>query len=146
MIPSAGSSRPSTARWVEVYRELIEWSVLFSIIRNKEFGTDTLIVFDGLLRSKVFREDLFHQYLKGIVEDMHAHLRKKRKLYLVGIAKHSKVLSRYRLALALEQVLLTDYPAYTEIPRALEEKAYVHADYARGDDIALPTAGMCQGF
>lgn len=142
MIPSAGSDRQVSARWVEVYRELIEWAVLFSIIRNKEFGTDILIVFDGLLRSKVFREDLFHQYLKGIVEGIRAHREKKRKIYLVGIAKHSKVLSRYRLALALEQVLLTDYPAYTEIPRALEEKAYAHADYARGDDIALPTARL----
>jgi len=142
MVPAAGSQRQVSARWVEVYRELIEWAVLLSIIRNKEFGTDTLIVFDGLLRSKVFREDLFHQYLKGIVEGMRAHLGKKRKVYLVGIAKHSKVLSRYRLTLALEQVLVTDYPAYTEIPRELEEKAYVHADYARGDDIALPTARL----
>jgi hypothetical protein len=142
MVPAAGSRRQVSARWVEVYRELIEWAVLLSIIRNKEFGTDTLIVFDGLLRSKVFREDLFHQYLKGIVEGVRAHLGKKRKVYLVGIAKHSKVLSRYRLTLALEQVLVTDYPAYTEIPRELEEKAYVHADYARGDDIALPTARL----
>jgi uncharacterized protein len=78
----------------------------------------------------------------NIVESMRAHLQKKRKIYLVGIAKHSKVLSRYRLVLALERVLLTDYPAYTEIPRDLEEKAYVHADYARGDDIALPTARL----
>jgi hypothetical protein len=34
MVPAAGSQRQVSARWVEVYRELIEWAVLLSIIRN----------------------------------------------------------------------------------------------------------------
>ncbi len=61
----------------------------------------------------------------------------RRRIYLVGVAKHSKVLARYRLAMALEGVLTTDYPAYVEVPREIEEKAYVWSEYARGDDREL---------
>ncbi len=32
------------------------------------------------------------------------------------MAKHSKVLDRYRLAMRLEGVLDTPYPAYVEVP------------------------------
>lgn len=54
MIQSDNTARPRSPSWVQVYRELVEWAVLFEIVRNKDFGTDTLIVFDGLLRSKVY--------------------------------------------------------------------------------------------
>ena len=138
IFPSSANRLPN-ARWVEVYRELVEWAVLLSIVSNTTFGSDTLIVFDGLLRSKIFRDHLFRKYLNLVLDALNRHAQQKRRVYLVGIAKHSKVLSRYRLAMALEKVLTTRYPAYVEIPRDLEEKAYTHADYARGDDIALPT-------
>ncbi|MBA3943518.1 MAG: hypothetical protein H0X37_03030 [Herpetosiphonaceae bacterium] len=135
MIRPSNDSYPASPSWVQVYRELVEWSILFSIIREKDFGTDTLIVFDGLLRSKVFAGDLFKKYLQGLLEGIEQQKRKnRRKIYLAGVAKHSKVLSRYRLAMALEQVLTTNYPAYVQIPRDLEEKSYVWAEYARGDD------------
>ena len=39
--------------------------------------------------------------------------------------------------MALEDILTTTYPAYTSVPRDLEEKAYVWSEYARGDDRAL---------
>lgn len=59
MINDNPKEKPVSPSWVQVYRELVEWATLFSIIKNKDFGTDTLIVFDGLLRSKVFSQDLF---------------------------------------------------------------------------------------
>jgi hypothetical protein len=31
-------------------------------------------------------------------------------------------------------VLTTEYPAYVEVPRELEEKAYIWSEYARGND------------
>src|SRR5204863_3853345 len=68
----------------------------------------------------------------------------RRKLYLVGLAKSSQVLTRYRLAMALEQILTTDYPAYMEIPREIEEKAYIWSEYARGDD--QPVEGEINKF
>jgi hypothetical protein len=119
-----------------VYRELVEWAVLFSIL-TKDFGTDTLIICDGLLRSKIFAGDNFQRLLRGMKERIDQQWRRnRRRIYLAGVAKHSKVLVRYRLAMALEHVLRTDYPAYVEVPREIEEKAYVWSEFARGDDRA----------
>lgn len=124
--------------WVQVYREITEWAILFNIIRKKEFGTDTLIVFDGLLRSKVFSEAYFSRLLSGIEGAIDNHRKKsRRRIYLVGLAKHSKVLSRYRLAMHLENVMNSSYPCYVEIPRDIEGKAYAWQEYARGDDMSF---------
>ena len=135
MIKANDGNRPVSPSWVQVYRELVEWAILFAILREKDFGTDTLIICDGLLRSKVFTGDLFAAYRRGLQEGIEAQFqRTRRRIFLVGISKSSKVLDRYRLAMALEQVLTTDYAAFVEIPRELEEKAYVWSEYARGDD------------
>ena len=137
MIPKNDNDQPVSPLWVQAYRELTEWAVLFKIIRTKDFGTDTLIVFDGFLRSFVFSGDLFIKLIKGITEAIELKYQKsRRKIYLAGIAKHSKVFSRYRLAMALEGILTTEYPAYVEIPRDIEAKAYIHRDFARGDENA----------
>jgi hypothetical protein len=136
MIRPTDKGKPVSPSWVQVYRELVEWAILFSILK-KDFGTDTLIVSDGLLRSKVFAGDLFPRLLAGMKERIDAQWeRSRRRIYLAGVAKHSKVLSRYRLAMALENVLQTDYPAYVEVPREVEERAYVWSEFARGDDRA----------
>ncbi len=135
MIRRNDDDRPTSPSWVQVYRELMEWAVLFSILRDKDFGTDTIIVCDGLLRSKVFAGDLFARLSDGFNEAIKHHWsNRRRRVYLVGIAKHSKVLDRYRLAMVLENILTTGYPAYTQVPRDLEERAYVWSEYARGDD------------
>jgi hypothetical protein len=135
MIRHTDAGQPTSPSWVQVYRELVEWAILFRIIRTKDFGTDTLILFDGLLRSKVFAGEYFRRYLSGLREAIERHaMASRRKIYLAGMAKHSKVLSRYRLAMALENVMTTEYPAYVEIPRDIEEKAYVWSEYARGDE------------
>jgi hypothetical protein len=110
------------------------------IIRSfekKDFGTDTLIVCDGLLRSKVFAKDLFARLRSGIKDRIDAQWTgSRRKIYLAGVSKHSKVLTRYRLAMALEGVMQVDYPAYVEVPRDIEQKAYVWSEFARGDEQA----------
>lgn len=136
MIRPSDKGKPVSPSWVQVYRELIEWAILFSILK-KDFGTDTLIVCDGLLRSKVFAKDLFQRLLQGMKERIDMQWTKsRRRVYLAGVAKHSKVLSRYRLAMALEGVLQVDYPSYVEVPRDVEERAYVWSEFARGDDRA----------
>jgi hypothetical protein len=134
MIRPTDMGKPVSPSWVQVYRELVEWAILFKIL-DKDYGTDTLIVCDGLLRSKVFAKDLFQRLLTGMRERIEGQWnRSRRRVFLAGVAKHSKVLSRYRLAMALEGVLQTDFPAYVEVPRDVEEKAYVWSEFARGDD------------
>lgn len=134
MIPKPESTKPRSPSWVQVYRELVEWATLFSIVREKEFGSDTLIVFDGLLRSKVFAKDLFKRYRDGLQEGIDRHASLRRFVYLAGVAKHSKVLDRYRLSMHLEGILTRDEPCYVEVPSDIEKKAYVWSEYARGDD------------
>lgn len=136
MIRPSEEGRPVSPSWVQVYRELVEWAILFALLK-KDFGTDTLIICDGLLRSKVFAADLFPRLLTGMRERIDAQWSgHRRRVYLAGVAKHSKVLARYRLAMALEGVLCTDYPGYVEVPRDVEERAYVWSEFARGEDRA----------
>lgn len=135
MIRVDDDGRPSSPSWVGVYRELVEWAVLLSIVRNKDFATDTLLVHDGLLRSKVFAGEFFPAYLRLLYEAIDGHWQSsRRRIYIVGLAKHSKVLTRYRLAMALERTFGMDYPAFVEIPRELEMKAYEWSEFARGAD------------
>jgi hypothetical protein len=137
MIRPPREGRPASTNWVMTYRSLVEWAILFKIIRTKDFATDTLIVFDGLLRSKLFAGDNFTRMLDGIRGAIDEKWTKqRRRLYLVGVAKHNAVLARYQLAMALEGILACDYPAYVEIDRGLEEKAYVWSEWARGEDVA----------
>jgi len=121
--------------WVQVYRELVEWAILLALIRKKDFGTDTLIIYNGLLRSKVFAGYLFIRYREALEEAVERQrVKNNRRIYVAGLAKYSKVLARYRLAMTLEKVLGCNYPCYVEVPRELEEESYRWSEYARGDD------------
>ncbi len=139
MIPTSKAMKedPSaiSPSWVMVYRDICEWAVLYESICHRSFATDTLIVRDGLLRSKLFRGELFLHFRKRI-EECIARIQKedRREVYLVGLAKHSKVLVRYNLAIALENTLPAGEARYVRIPRALEAKAYIWEEYARGKE------------
>jgi hypothetical protein len=119
--------------WVLVYRDLCEWAALYERICYRSFATDTLLVRDGLLRSKLFRGEYYITFRKRI-EDAIERIRQqtRRKVFLVGVAKHSKVLARYNLAMALEATFTAGAPRFVKVPRALEAKAYVWPEYARG--------------
>lgn len=135
MLHPSAPDKPKRPSWIGVYRELVEWATLFALL-EKDFASNTLLVFDGLLRSKVFAKDLFRKLMEGMWERIDQQRRERRRhLYLVGIAKHSKVLDRYRLAMRLEGVLDTPYPSYVEVPRDLEMKAYIWSEYARGEEM-----------
>lgn len=139
--------KPISPSWVQVYREIYEWAILFSLVSDREFGTDTVIVADGNLRSKVFAGELFIHYrelLKQAIDDQFT--RNRRRIYVAGVAKHSKVLQRYRLAMAIEGILRTDFPAYIDVPRDLEAKSYVWQEYARGDEEAEKFGGEANKF
>ena len=118
--------------WILVYRELIEWAVLYERIRNGNFVTDTLIAIDGLLRSKIFAGELFIQLINNIKGHIQAIKKmQKRQVYLVGVAKSSKVLDRYRLAMMLEGILREPRPVYVPVPPKIEELSYEWPEYTR---------------
>lgn len=119
--------------WVQVYRDLVEWAVLYRLIVDRSFGTDTLIVRDGFLRSKVFAGDLFVKMMQRIEQAIERiRVEEKRNVYLVGLAKHSKVLQRYQLAMALEDVIPGGEARFVAITAELEAKAYKWDEWARG--------------
>jgi hypothetical protein len=132
-IRSDDEGLPRSATIVQVYRELVEWAVLYDLLK-KDFGSDTLIVFDGDLRSKAFAGELFIEFGRLLTTEIERHARQRRSIFLVGVMKSSTVLSRDRLALALEGVLRGTYPAFLEIPRTLEEQVYAWKESARGED------------
>jgi hypothetical protein len=137
MIPDGEKTRKEPHKvspsWVLVYRDLCEWAVLYERICYKEFATDTLIVRDGQLRSKLFRGELFIAFRKKLEEAMMRIREKDRRwVFLVGIVKHSKVITRYQLAMNIEKVLPPGEARYVKIPRDLEAKAYVWPEYAKG--------------
>jgi len=135
MIRLDGDGNFTSPSWVQVYRELVEWAILLALVRKKDFGTDTLIIYDGLLRSKVFAGYLFIRYREALEEAIERQrVKNNRRIYIAGLAKYSKVLARYRLAMTLEKVLGCSYPCYVEVPRELEEESYRWSEYARGDD------------
>jgi hypothetical protein len=137
MIPSSKEVREHPERvsrgWVLVYRDLCEWAVLYDRICHHAFATDTLFVRDGLLRSKIFHKDLFMRLIDNLEKAIQkTYDQSRRRTFLVGMAKHSKVLDRYSLALSLEDVLPTGDACYVPIPRELEKKAYRWQEWARG--------------
>jgi hypothetical protein len=133
--------------WVQVYREMAEWAVLFKLVREHHYGSDTIILFDGDLRAKMWKGDLFAQLIRGVKEAVqrqfeHSH----RRIYVAGVLKHSKVLQTYRLAMALEGVMRVAYPCFVEVPRALELKVFKWGEIARGDQEAAAAGGEANKF
>lgn len=143
MVPKGETAREHpelvSGSWVLVYRDLCEWAVLYHRICHTEFANHTLLVRDGLLRSKIFRGELFTEMARRIAERI--QIVRPLKLYLVGVAKHSQVLSRYRLAMALENALPPGEPRFVRVPRELERKVYTWPEYARGPEEAADEGG-----
>ena len=134
MIKRRAPGEAISASWIQVYRELVEWATLFSLVRDHDYASNTLIVFDGLLRSKVFTGTLFNKLKTGIEDCIRQKSAKNHcNIYVVGVAKHSKVLDRYNLIMCIDDVMKTRYPCYGVVPRKMEEKAYIWSEYARDD-------------
>lgn len=121
--------------WMNVYREMTEWAVLFDLVRERDFGTDTVVVCDGFLRSKMFADKLFGRYREGLEEGIKRQYEKnRRRIYVCGIAKTSGVLQTYRLAMKLEGVMNNTYPCFVEVPASVEERVYEWDEWMKRED------------
>jgi hypothetical protein len=121
--------------WMDVYREMAEWAVLFELVRERDFGTDTVIVCDGFLRSKTFKDKLFGTYRQRLEEGILRQFEKnRRRIYVCGIAKSSGILQTYRVAMALEGVMRNTYPCYVEVPELMEDRVYKWDEWAKRTD------------
>lgn len=109
---------------VRCYRDIVEWAVLYDLIVNYEWGSDTIIVRDGLLRTKSFKRELFPKIDEKIRKGIENHSRKNVNIAIVGVAKQSAVLSRLAVALELEGVFHKPYPCYAKVPDEIEADCY----------------------
>lgn len=137
MIPSSEDfrrgDREISPSWVLVFRELAEWAVLYNLICHSEFGSDTLIVRDGLLRAKIFSGGLLMKWRDNVKAAIaKAAAESHRDIFLVGIAKRSNVIDRYNLAIAAEKLFPAGEAYYVRVPREMEAKAYQWPEWARG--------------
>lgn len=124
-----------SASWVLVYRELCEWATLFDLICTRDFAQDTLVVYDGLLRSKKFGGDLFIRMYR-ILQDRIEHVWRtdRRRLWLVGVAKSSQVLENYRLAMSLSGLFERGSPCFVPVPYDMQKHVYRWDEYIRSPE------------
>lgn len=127
--------------WVRTYRDLCEWATLYDLICYRDHAGDTLIVRDGLLRSTLFADGLFermHELITDAIDRINR--RDRRRVWLVGLAKQTKVLEHYRLAISLAGVLRPGSPCFVPVPADLQREVYRWAEYVRApDDTATGT-------
>lgn len=109
---------------VRVYRDIVEWAVLYDLMKYREWGSDTIIVREGLLRTKSFKLTVFPKLDQLIRQAHQAHKNKLISVSMVGVAKQSAVLSRLAMALELEGTFNKSYPCYVQVPSDIEEDCY----------------------
>jgi hypothetical protein len=123
--------------WVAVYRDLCEWATLYDLVCHHDFAADTLVVRDGLLRAKIFRGDMLvraGRLMRGAIERQ-ARLN-RRRVWLVGLAKKTKVLDHYRLAMSLAGIFDHGTPCFVPVPAHMQDSVYRWHDYVREPDDA----------
>lgn len=111
---------------IRCYRDIVEWAVLYDLITNPviQWGGDTILIRDGLLRTKSFKRDIFPQIDGKIRDGVRRHTDRNVSLSLVGVAKQSAVLGRLAVALELEATFHKPFPCFAEVPEDVEEDCY----------------------
>jgi hypothetical protein len=118
--------------WVLTCRDLCEWATLYDLICHRDFAQSTLIVRDGLLRSKLFAGDKFVRMYEEIKQAIERIWREdRRRIWLVGVAKKTNVLEYYRLAMSLARIFDRGSPCFASVPQALQASVYKWEEYIR---------------
>jgi len=109
---------------IRVYRDIVEWAVLYDLMKYREWGSDTIIIREGMLRTKSFKLTVFPK-IDGLIRDAHqSHKKKNISVSMVGVAKQSAVLSRLAVSLELEGALNKPYACYVQVPDDIEADCY----------------------
>jgi hypothetical protein len=111
---------------IRCYRDIVEWAVLYDLVTNPaiQWGGDTILVRDGLLRTKSFTREVFPMIDAKLRAGVAEHAKRNVNLSLVGVAKQSAVLSRLAVALELESTFHKPFPCYVQVDTDIEEDCY----------------------
>lgn len=123
LLGGLGQTGKSTGA-VRVYRDIVEWAVLYDLMKYREWGSDTIIVREGMLRTKSFKRQIFPELDKLIRNAYQNHKNNNVTVSMVGVAKQNSVISRLSVALELEGTLHKPYPCYTQVPAEIEAECY----------------------
>jgi len=74
LLRSMGDPEKSTGA-IRCYRDIVEWAVLYDLITNLsiQWGGDTILIRDGLLRTKSFKREIFPQIDNKIRNGINRH-------------------------------------------------------------------------
>jgi hypothetical protein len=108
------------------YRDIVEWAVLYDLVANPaiQWGGDTILARDGLLRTKSFTSDILPQIDRKFRLATASHAKRNVAISLVGVAKQSAVLGRLAIALELEATFHKSFPCYVRVDAEIEEDCY----------------------
>lgn len=125
IIHGLGKSGKTTGA-LRCYRDIVEWAVLYDLVANPslQWGGDTILIRDGLLRTKSFKREVFPLIDQKLREAVAVHARRNVTLSLVGVAKQSAVLGRLAVALELEATFHRPEPCYVPVPEDIEKECY----------------------
>lgn len=125
LIRGLGTPGKSTGA-MRCYRDIVEWAVLYDLVANPnlQWGSDTILVRDGLLRTKSFARDTFPLLDRKIRTGVDVHAERNVQLSLVGVAKQSAVLGRLAVALELEATFHKSYPCFVQVDDDIEAECY----------------------
>lgn len=125
LLKGLGQAGKSTGA-MRCYRDIIEWAVLYDLATNPgiQWGGDTILVRDGLLRTKSFKREVFPLIDQKLREGVAAHAKRNVTLSILGVAKQSAVLGRLAVALELEATFHKPFPCYVMVPDDIEKDCY----------------------
>ena len=101
----------------ETLMELAEFACMFNAVVKAPDDGKTLVLRDGLLRTKKIKSELIRE-LKKILAQKRNHVR------IVGVAKTSKIVFLLKAALICERIFPKEQIGYVKIPLSLENMAY----------------------
>src|SRR5207253_4789310 len=78
IIRGVGQSGKSTGA-LRCYRDIVEWAVLYDLVANPslQWGGDTILIRDGLLRTKSFKREVFPLIDRRLRESVVAHEKRR---------------------------------------------------------------------
>ncbi|MCY4046991.1 MAG: hypothetical protein OXF42_02625 [Candidatus Dadabacteria bacterium] len=123
--PYLGNARLSRPQKMGIYRDIVEWAVLYHLLAEREWGSDTLLVREGALRTRSFHPEVFHQLDSNIRAACEQHRQKSGvNMFFVSVAKNTVLLERLRFALSLEGAFDRDYPCYVHVRKEIAQQFY----------------------
>jgi len=97
--------------------EIGEFACIFDKVSNTSTDEKTLVLRDGLLRTKKIKAELIDLLLAKLADC-------KNYVKVVGVAKTSKIMFLLKTALLIENVFPSDQIGYVKIPLEIENMAY----------------------